>query len=97
MNTKQTIWIYAIATFILLIDYLLMDFGIEYALMMMVLFLLPVLGISALLVLICVMLWKKSVQLSKDDIFFFVVYNTAFSYGALAAVLLIIMLFRMVF
>jgi len=97
VNTKQTIWIYAIATFILLIDYLLMDFGIEYALMMMVLFLLPVLGISALLVLICVMLWKKSVQLSKDDIFFFVVYNTAFSYGALAAVLLIIMLFRMVF
>ncbi|MEE5992384.1 MAG: hypothetical protein V3G42_03985 [Oscillospiraceae bacterium] len=97
MNTKQTIWIYAISTLVLLIDYILMDFGIEYALMVMVLFLLPVLGISALLVLICVMLWKKSVQLSKDDIFFFVVYNTAIPYGAFAIVLLIIMLFRVVF
>ena len=97
MNTKQTIWIYAIATLILLIDYVLMGFGIEYGLMMMVLFSFPVIGICALLVLICVMLWKKAVHLSKDDIFFFVVYNTAIPYGVLATVLLIIMLFHVFF
>ncbi|MDE5564958.1 MAG: hypothetical protein K2I93_07360 [Oscillospiraceae bacterium] len=98
MNTKRTLITYAVASLVLLIDCVLLNLdGIEYAFMMFLLLLLPVLVVSALMVLFCVLLWKKPVQLSKDDIFFFVAYNTAIPYAVLAAALLVIVLVRWIF
>lgn len=96
MNTKQSVTLYAAASLLLLIDCALLN-GIEYSFPMFLYFGLPILGISALMVLVCVLLWKKSVQLSKDDIFFFVVYNAAFPFCIFSGAVLLVILSEFVF
>lgn len=97
MNTKQTLILYAADTLVLFVDFALMGYGIEGVMQIFLLLLLPILAVAALMVLLSVILWKKSLQLSKDDIFFFVAYNTAIPYGVFASALLLIMLVRLIF
>lgn len=97
MNTKKTLIFYAADTLILLIDFFLMNHDIEYALLFLVICLLPILAVATLMTLLSVILWKKSVQLSKDDIFFFVAYNTVIPYGCFSVAFLVIMLVCMIF
>lgn len=98
MNTKRTFTLYAVASLLMIVDFsLLTEYGIEYGIQMFMMLFLPVLIVSAVLVLICVLLWKKPVQLSKDDIFFFVAYHAVIPYSIFSVAMLIIMLFRMLF
>ena len=77
MNTTKTLALYAAATLVMFIDFALMNYGFKYALQMLMLSALPILITAALMVLVCVLLWKKPMQLTNKDIFLFVVYNTA--------------------
>ena len=101
MNTKQTLILYATDTFVLIVDFILMDYnigGIDFAILLLLpIFGLPILAVAALMTLLSVILWKNPVQLSKDDIFFFVVYNTAIPYGCFSVALLLIMLVWQIF
>lgn len=92
MNTTKTLITYAVASLVLMIDCGLLD-GFEYAFMTFLLIFLWVAVASAVAVLLCVLLWKKPVQLSKDDIFFFVAYHAAIPYSVFAGGMLLINLY----
>lgn len=93
MNTTKTLITYTIASLVIIVDFGLL-FGFENAFGFFLLYFLWVVGVSAIVVLLCVFLWKKPVQLSKDDIFFFVAYNAAIPYSVFAGAMLLICLYN---
>lgn len=94
MTTRNLI-LYAIASLFLMADSIMIS-GIE-GIGLFFYFLLPVLGVSAVMVLLCVLLWKKQVKISGNEMFYFVAYYAAIPYCAFSGSVLVIFLLGYLF